>query len=111
VHETAVGNGPLGLAWDSGNEDILVCNRGGGTVSVISAFTLEVRKTVPVQDRVRALDGHFRTASHSPFEVALTPRQLGFGFQRGVYFGYILNTDGTLSIFESGPEGVNGWGY
>ena len=38
-------------------------------------------------------------------------RQLGFGLQRGVYFGYVLNADGKVSIFESGPSGVNGWGY
>jgi len=110
VHTTAVGRGPVGLAWDSGNEDVLVCNRGAGSVSVISAFTLEVRKTVQAPGKVRALDGRYLPA-HFPFEVALTPRQLGLGFNRGVYFGYILNTDGTLSVFESGPDGVNGWGY
>jgi len=110
VHATTVGRGPVGLAWDSGNEDVLVCNRGEGSVSVISAFTLDVRKTVQAPGKVRGLDGHF-LPTHFPFEVALTPRQLGFGFQRGVYFGYVLNTDDTVSVFESGPDGVNGWGY
>ncbi|MSR63939.1 MAG: hypothetical protein EXS08_16055 [Planctomycetes bacterium] len=110
VHTTAVGQGPLGLAWEPGNEDILVCNRGEGTVSVLSAFTLEVRKTVQAGGKVRGADGRFRPG-HFPFEVAITPRQTQFGFVRGVYFAYILNVDGTLSVFESGPDGVNGFGY
>jgi len=110
VHTTAVGRGPLGLAWEPGNEDILVCNRGDGTVSVISAFTLEVRKTVQAPGKVRGNDGRFRPR-YFPFEVAITPRQTQFGFVRGVYFAYILNDDGSLSVFESGPDGINGIGF
>ena len=98
IKNIAVGKGPIGIAWESGNEDILVCNQAESTISVISAFTLTVRKTVQNQ-------------LHLPFEVAITPRQLGFGFQRGVYFAYILNGDGSVAVFESGPDGINGWGY
>ncbi|MEM7305975.1 MAG: putative Ig domain-containing protein [Planctomycetota bacterium] len=98
VQTTQVGDMPYGIAWESGNEDILVCNEGDGTVSVISAFTLEVRKT---------LSGMLT----DPFEVVTTPRQLGFGLGRGVYYGWILNRSGKVSLFESGPDGVNGWGY
>lgn len=110
VQVTPVGRGPVGLAWQPENEDILVCNPGDGTVSVISAFTLQVRKTVMAEGKARARDGRFLPA-HRPFEVAITSRQIGFGFQRGVYFAYLLNTDGTLSVFESGPDGINGFGY
>jgi len=28
-----------------------------------------------------------------------------------VYFGFVLNGDGSVAIFESGPDGVNGWGF
>jgi hypothetical protein len=28
-----------------------------------------------------------------------------------VYFAWILNRSGKLALFESGPGGVNGWGY
>ena len=93
-----VGAGPTGIAWDPCNEDILVCNRADGTVSVISAFTLRVRKLL-------------RNQISEPIEVAITPRQLGFGFGRGVYFAYILNQNGSVAVFESGPDGLNGWGF
>lgn len=98
VMETVVGRAPRGIAWDSLNEDVLVCNEGGGTVSVISATSLAVRKT---------LTSHLAR----PFAVAITPRQAGFGWERDVYYGYVLNRDGSLAIFESGPDGPNGWGY
>jgi hypothetical protein len=98
VKSTAVGRGPRGIAWDPANEDILVCNETDSTVSVISAFNFEVRKTVKSQLNL-------------PFDVVITQRQSGFGFQRNVYFGWILNRNGDMAIFESGPSGVNGWGY
>src|SRR5262249_28540038 len=43
--------------------------------------------------------------------VVITPRQLDFGYSRNVYFAYVLNRDSTVAVFESGPNGVNGWGY
>ena len=98
VKVTSVGKSPTGITWESGNEDVFVCNSGDNTVSIISAFSLAVRKTLSNQ-----LSG--------PFEVVTTPRQLGFGLFRGVYYAYILNSNGTVSLFESGPDGVNGWGF
>jgi DNA-binding beta-propeller fold protein YncE len=98
IKTVAVGNSPRGIAWDPGNEDILVCNEGDDTMSIISCHQLLVRKTVK------------SNLSH-PFEVTITPRQFGFGFQRGVYFAYILNRNGDVALFESGPNTVNGWGY
>ena len=95
---TKVENGPRGLAWDPGNEDLLVCNEDSNSVSVISTFSLNVRKTV-------------RNQLNSPFELAVTQRQIGFGFNRQVYFAFILNRDGSVALFESGPNGVNGWGF
>jgi hypothetical protein len=98
VHETVVGNRPRGIAWEPLNEDILVCNEIENTVSVLSAANLEVRKIVSSQLNL-------------PFDVALTPRQVCWGFNRNVYFGYILNRNGRVAMFESGPNTVNGWGY
>jgi hypothetical protein len=98
IKVTRVGTGPTGIAWESSNEDIFVCNQGEGTVSVISGFTLDVRKTL-------------RNGLTRPIDVALTPRQQFFGFSRGVYFGYILNQNGKVAVFESGPDGVNGIGF
>ncbi len=98
IKTTPVGKGPRGIAWDPGNEDILCCNELENTVSVISAFDLNVRKTV-------------KSHLNQPFDVTITQRQWQFGYLRNVYFGWILNRNGDLTIFESGPSGVNGWGY
>lgn len=98
VHTTAVENAPSGIAWDPGNEDVLVCNEASDSVSILSASTLNVRKVV-------------KRGLHAPFAVAITPRQEGFGFQRDVYFAYILDRTGKVTLFESGPDGPGGWGY
>jgi hypothetical protein len=98
VKTVKVGRAPRGIAWDPGNEDILVCNELDNTVSIISAFDFNVRKTV-------------QSSLNRPFDVVITQRQQGFGFLRNVYFAWILNRTGTLALFESGPNGVNGWGY
>ncbi len=98
VQTTPVGDAPFGIAWETGNEDVLVCNEGDGSISVIATATLNVRKTLTFM-----LD--------DPFDVVTTPRQMGFGLNRGVYYAWILNRNGKLSLFESGPDGVNGWGY
>ncbi|HVS19637.1 MAG TPA: beta-propeller fold lactonase family protein [Planctomycetota bacterium] len=98
VKNTTVGRGPRGIAWDPANEDILVCNEPDNSVSIISAHTLSVRKTVKSQLNL-------------PFDVVITQRQNGFGFLRNVYFAWIINRNGDLAIFESGPSGLNGWGY
>ncbi len=98
VKTTQVGVLPAGIAWDPGNEDVLVCNSGDGSLSVISAFSLTVRKTVT-------------NLLTQPLDVVITPRQIGFGFDRHVYFAWILQRDGSLAIFESGPSGIGGWGY
>ena len=98
VKTVVVGDAPRGIAWEPGNEDIFVCNEGSNSISVISAFSLSVRN-----EAISGLD--------RPFEVAITPRQLGFGYLRNVYFAYIIGRNGRVSVYESGPSSVNGWGY
>ncbi len=98
VKTTQVGDRPFGIAWESGNEDVLVCCEGAGSVSVISAASLDVRKTLS-------------NLLTSPFEVVATPRQQGFGLNRNVYYAWILSRNGELALFESGPDGPGGWGY
>lgn len=99
VKTTSVGLRPSGIAWESLNEDILVCNEGDSSLSILSAFSLDVRKTVQAPSLVE------------PFDVVITPRQSIFASGRNVYYGYVLGRDGRVSIFESGPDGLNGWGY
>jgi hypothetical protein len=98
VKSVAVGGYPKGIAWDPGNENIFVCNELDHTVSVISAHDLELRKTLS-----NFLD--------SPFDVVVTQRQDVFGTQRNVHFAWILNRNGDLTLFESGPAGIGGLGY
>jgi len=98
IQTTRVGVGPTGIAWEPSNEDILVCNQGEGTVSILSGFSLEVRKTL-------------RNQITRPIEVSITPRQQTFGLLRNLYFAYILNQSGKVAFFESGPDGVNGIGF
>lgn len=98
IGNTVVGSAPSGIAWDSGNEDIMVCNEGGNSISIIAASSLQVRKVVSAQ-----LNG--------PFDIAITPRQINFGLLRNVYFAYIANRNGKVAVFESGPDTVNGWGF
>jgi hypothetical protein len=98
VKSTEVGRGPRGIAWEGGNEDILVCNEAENTISILSAFTFDER---------RVIKGHL----NQPFDIVISQRQIQWGFLRNVYFAWVLNRNGDLTIFESGPNGVNGWGY
>jgi hypothetical protein len=98
VATVRLGAAPRGIAWEPGNEDLLVGNECDGTLSIGSAATLQVRKTV---------GAHLS----EPFAVAVTPRQDAFGYLRDVYFAYVVNRDGTVAVFESGPDGPGGWGY
>ncbi len=98
IRVVEVGNSPRGIAFEPLNEDVLVCNELDSSVSIISAQSLDVRRTVGSQ-------------LNRPFEVCITPRMLGFSFNRGVYFAYVLNRTGNVALFESGPNGVNGWGF
>jgi YVTN family beta-propeller protein len=98
VATVAVGDGPTGIAWQPDDEDVFVCNELDDSVSIVSPQTLAVRKVVS-----RGLS--------APFAVAVGPRQTGFGLQRGVYHAWILDRAGKLTLFESGPNGPNGWGF
>jgi YVTN family beta-propeller protein len=98
VATTPVEHHPVGIAWEPGNEDVLVCNEGSDSVSIISPVSLGVRKTV-------------RRGLKEPFALAITQRKPWFGTVGNVYFAYILGRNGKVTLFESGPYSVNGWGY
>ncbi|MFT7168805.1 MAG: YVTN family beta-propeller protein [Paracoccaceae bacterium] len=98
LSQVAVGNGPRGVAFDPLDEDVIVCNELGNTLSIIDAGTLQVRKTVP-------------SLVDAPFDLAVTPRMEGFAFNRGVYLAYVLGRNGEVAVFESGPDGTGGIGY
>jgi YVTN family beta-propeller protein len=97
IKSVTVGAGPSGIAWQPDNEDILVCNEGSNSLSIISGFNLEVRNEIT-------------TGLNSPFEVAVGPRQNTFGFATGRYYAWILDRAGRVSLYESGPALVTGFG-
>ncbi|MBI3817827.1 MAG: YncE family protein [Planctomycetes bacterium] len=98
VQTTNVGLGPLGICYEPDGEDVFVANSLSNTLSVLNGQNRKVRKTVSNQ-------------LNQPFQVACTPRQLNFGFNTGVYFGYVLNKNGTVATYESGPSGTQGIGF
>ncbi len=93
-----VGASPRGLVFDPLHEELFVCNEGDDTITIISAGSLTVRKTVP-------------SLVSQPFEMLMTPRMTDFSFRRGVSFGYVLGRDGQVGFYESGPDGFLGIGY
>ena len=97
VKQTPVAPLPTGIAWQPDNEDILVCHEQTGQLSILSAFSLDVRKVTSA-----FLD--------APFEIAVTNRHKNFATGRDTYFAFILDRSGRVALFESGPDGVNGWG-
>lgn len=98
VQIAEVGNSPRGIAFEPTNEDCIVCNELDNSISIISAQNLQERRRITSQ-------------LNRPFELCITPRMIGFSFNRTVYYGYILNRSGNVALFESGPNGVNGWGF
>ena len=98
VEETQVGRGPSQVCWQPEGEDLLVINEIGNSMSIINGADLTLRKTVG-------------GLINSPIDVVATLRQNGIGFATGIYFAYILNSNGTVAIYESGPDGVNGIGF
>lgn len=98
IKTVQVGNSPRGIAFEPTNEDIIVCNELSNSITIVAASDLNVRREITSQ-------------LNRPFELAITPRMLGFSFGRQVYFAYILNRTGNVALFESGPNGLNGWGF
>jgi hypothetical protein len=99
VQTVKVGAGPRGIAWQPDNEDIFVCNEQEGSVTILRALDFQPRKV---------LKGNLQ----QPFAVVLAPRQVagGHGLQRQTYFGFILGRNGRLSLYQSGPSGINALG-
>jgi DNA-binding beta-propeller fold protein YncE len=98
VAETRLAGGATGVAWQPEGEDILVVSPGANLMSIISGTDYTVRRTV---------SGFL----NAPIEVAVTERFTLNGFAQGVYYAYILNGNGTIAVYESGPDGVNGIGF
>jgi DNA-binding beta-propeller fold protein YncE len=93
-----VGRSPQGVAAQPDGEDVLVCNSGDASVSIVSVPNLggqqPVRKTIT------------GSVGPEPWEVSIGGRIPGL-----VYYAYIVNRAGnSVSIYESGPDLRNGFG-
>lgn len=98
VTETRVERGPTGIAWQPDGEDVLVVSTDANFMTIINAQDFTVRRTVA---------GFLQ----APIDIVVTERYQGTGFAQGVYYAYILNGNGTVAVYESGPDGVNGIGF
>jgi hypothetical protein len=98
VVETRVESGPTGIAWQPDGEDVLCVSTDANILTVISAQDFTVRRTL----------GGFL---NQPIDLVVTERYQTTGNVSGVYNAYILNANGTVAIYESGPDGVNGIGF
>lgn len=98
VARTAVGAGVGELAWQPEGEDLLALNPRAGTLTLIDGVALRVRKVVARELR-------------APRALAVTARQTSFGNQSNTWYAFVLNGDGSVAVFESGPAGPNGIGY
>ena len=98
VGEARVQAGPIKVSWQPDGEDVIAVCQGSNFLSIISAADLSVRRSV---------SGFL----NNPVDVAVTPRFVATGFTQGVYYAYVLNANGSVSIYESGPDGVNGIGF
>jgi hypothetical protein len=98
VKETFVEDGPTAIAWQPDGEDILVVSTDANFVTIISGLDLNVRRTL----------GGFL---NEPIDIVVTERYQGTGNLSATYYAYILNGNGSVAIYESGPDGVNGIGF
>lgn len=98
VGETRVESGPTAISWQPDGEDVLVVSTNANFLTIISALDLTVRRTL----------GGFLT---QPIDVVCTERYLATGNTSNLYYAYILNSNGTVAVYESGPDGVNGIGF
>ena len=99
VAEVWVGSQPKGICCQPDGEDVFVCNYGSSTISIINPKTNTVRKTLS-------------SLLKKPWDCVMGPRQTTFGFQTGVFHGYIANYGGNnVLVYESGPDGFGGIGY
>ncbi len=98
IAEARVARGPTNVVWQPDGEDILVVSPAANAVTVLGGLDFQPR---------RELAGFVS----APVDVVATERFATSGNGSGVYYAYILNGNGTVAVYESGPDGVNGFGF
>ena len=85
VGETRVDAGPTGIAWQPDGEDVLCVSSEANQLTVISALDFTVRRT---------LAGFL----NQPIDLVVTERYTATGNTSGVYYAYVLNSNGLSLI-------------
>ena len=88
--------GPTEIVWQGNGEDILVICDRSDSMAIVSGNGLEVRKIISGVD--------------SPKLLAVTDRDSSI-YTTGLYYAYVVSESGSMKIFESGPDGLQGIGY
>jgi len=91
------GRGPTEVVWQPGGEDILVLCESSGALAILSGAGFEVRKIIP--------------GIENPKLLAVSDRGTQFGFRSGLYYAYVVSESGSMQVFESGPDGIQGIGF
>lgn len=98
IAEARVARGPTSIAWQPDGEDILVVSPPSNAMTVLGAIDFAPRRTIA---------GFL----NNPIDVSVSERYQTTGNLSQIYYAYILNANGTIAIYESGPDGVNGIGF
>ena len=101
LSETRVAPGPTQVAWQPDGEDILTIHARENALTIVNGIDFQVIKTV-----TGFLANPIGLACTHRHPFPPTP-----GNQTGLYHAYILNSTGTIVVYESGPDGVNGIGF
>jgi hypothetical protein len=92
-----LGLGPTEIVWQPDGEDILVICERSGSMAILDAASLSTRKVIP--------------GVNNPRLLVISDRDSGFGFATGLYYAYLISASGEMTIFESGPDGIQGIGF
>jgi hypothetical protein len=99
IRTLQVPQGPTGIAYQPDNETLLVTSTQANTLTVFDTSDYSI-----VSQPTGSLA--------APFELVVTQRYVGGnGNNSGLYYAYVLNGNGTIAAYESGPDGVNGIGF
>ena len=88
--------GPTEMVWQGDGEDVLVLCDRSNSMALVSGNGLEVRKII--------------SGVASPKLLAVTDRNSSV-YTTGLYYAYVVSENGSMKIFESGPDGLQGIGY
>jgi len=92
-----LGLGPTEIVWQPDGEDVLVICERSGSMAILDGGSLTTRKVIP--------------GVNNPRLLTVGDRDGTFGFTTGLYYAYLFSSSGEMTIFESGPDGIQGIGF